>query len=295
MDAAGNVQFEEVVLDETGVSPEKRKLADQFDEINNRASAVWSDAVSKHGDDERYWPEEVLQEWYDLQDLLVDIEEKRNGMKDSGESAKYGEKGMNKVLPGGRNYREVVMTMPTKTEDELAEEILKKAGLSLQKENLNRYAVDKNGVRVYSSDADSDLIKEGSRMATPEEDAAIKAARTAKTPEIYTSSHFRNTPNYVAHYRTDERTDSKGKEGLFIEEIQSDRHQQGRKKGYKGDETFDSFERWASRVGLNDKTIKETWKEKDNRVGGLWKKFLQEGGNTFNNQFNFDNEFDDNL
>lgn len=236
MASAGNVQFEEVVLDETGVSPEKRKLSDQFDEINNRASAVWSDAVSKHGEDERYWPEEVLQEWYDLQDLLVDIEEKRNGIKDSGESAKYGEKGMNKVLPGGKNYREVVMTMPTKTEDELAEEILKKAGLVLGKSGNNRWTRDKNGFLVYPSDADVDLIKGGSRMATPEEDTAIKAAREVKAPEIYTSSHFRNTPNYVAHYRTDERTDSEGKEGLFIEEIQSDRHQKGRKQGYKGEE-----------------------------------------------------------
>jgi len=55
---------------------------------------------------------------------------------------------------------------------------------------------------------------------------------TSKTAG-YTSSHFPNVPNYVAHMRTNERTDADGNPGLFIEEIQSDRHQDGRKKGYK--------------------------------------------------------------
>jgi hypothetical protein len=50
----------------------------------------------------------------------------------------------------------------------------------------------------------------------------------------YTSTHF-DTPNYVAHMRLNERVDAKGKQGLFIEELQSDRHQQGREKGYQGE------------------------------------------------------------
>lgn len=48
----------------------------------------------------------------------------------------------------------------------------------------------------------------------------------------YKSSHFPDNPNYVSHYRTNERTDSDGNPGLFVEEIQSDRHQAGREKGY---------------------------------------------------------------
>jgi GNAT superfamily N-acetyltransferase len=218
MDAAGNVQFEEIVLAEE--KPESMSFVPLIAMEEELDSLLLKENLN---DEEKAR----------IRELKYAI---RNAPKP--ENPKYGPKGMNKVLPGGRNYREVVMTMPIKTEDEIAELILKKAGLSLQAENLNRYAVDKNGVRVYSSDADSDLIKAGSRMATPEENAAIKAARAAKAPEIYTSSHFRNTPDYVAHYRTDERTDSEGKEGLFIEEIQSDRHQQGRKKGYSGDVKF---------------------------------------------------------
>ena len=43
----------------------------------------------------------------------------------------------------------------------------------------------------------------------------------------YTSSHFGSVPSYVAHMRT-----AKHGDGLLIEEIQSDLHQQGRKQGY---------------------------------------------------------------
>lgn len=52
------------------------------------------------------------------------------------------------------------------------------------------------------------------------------------TAAPYTSSHFQDIPNYVAHMRVNERADASGKPGLFVEEIQSDRHQQAREKGY---------------------------------------------------------------
>ena len=48
---------------------------------------------------------------------------------------------------------------------------------------------------------------------------------------MYKSSHF-DQPNILAHVRFNERTDADGKKTLFIEEIQSDWHQEGRKKGY---------------------------------------------------------------
>jgi hypothetical protein len=55
----------------------------------------------------------------------------------------------------------------------------------------------------------------------------------------YTSSHFNEIPNYVAHMRVNERADASGKPGLFVEEIQSDRHQQARDQGYKEDKGTD--------------------------------------------------------
>lgn len=47
------------------------------------------------------------------------------------------------------------------------------------------------------------------------------------------SSHFTQDTNVLAHVRFSERRDSHGHPVLFIEEIQSDWHQQGRREGYR--------------------------------------------------------------
>ena len=49
------------------------------------------------------------------------------------------------------------------------------------------------------------------------------------------SSHW-NEPNILAHVRFNERTDADGARVLFIEEVQSDWHQAGRKQGYASNE-----------------------------------------------------------
>lgn len=59
------------------------------------------------------------------------------------------------------------------------------------------------------------------------------------TNDRYQSSHF-DEPNILAHVRFNERTDAEGNRVLFIEEIQSDWHQEGRKKGYNG-ESFEAI------------------------------------------------------
>jgi hypothetical protein len=68
-------------------------------------------------------------------------------------------------------------------------------------------------------------------LAMPEADKRNRR----EDSESFTSSHFPDVPNYVAHMRLNDRPDAAGEPGLFIEEIQSDRHQQARQKGYKGE------------------------------------------------------------
>ena len=55
--------------------------------------------------------------------------------------------------------------------------------------------------------------------------------------QTYQSSHF-DEPNILAHIRVNDRVDADGKKMLLIEEIQSDWHQAGREKGYKGKGTL---------------------------------------------------------
>ena len=119
-------------------------------------------------------------------------------------------------LPGGTNYREVVMTMPRAEESKF-----------LTKSELNEYEKLRfetdNRTPEQQARLDQLLIRISENNAASRDDKS------------YTSSHFPETPNYVAHMRLNERTDAQGNEGLFVEEFQSDRHQAGREKGYKGE------------------------------------------------------------
>jgi Large polyvalent protein associated domain 22 len=55
-----------------------------------------------------------------------------------------------------------------------------------------------------------------------------------KTKDDFTyDTHFRGQKNFVAHVRLTDRIDANGKKVLFVEELQSDWHQQGRERGYK--------------------------------------------------------------
>lgn len=83
-------------------------------------------------------------------------------------------------LPGGENYRELLLTLP-----------------------------DEGGKAL----------------------ATGKAAPSGGFPQNFTGGHF-DQPNVLAHVRFNERTDQAGAKVLFIEEIQSDWHQKGRRQGY---------------------------------------------------------------
>jgi hypothetical protein len=140
------------------------------------------------------------------------------------------------TLPGGENYREVVLAMPVQTPFDRSGWTVKSDPVPNWEELVERgYNPPKTGFRVY--DRNGKLIASNFH---PTERAALDEAKRIQTElsrekNNYTSSHFPDVPNYVAHMRLNERTDAEGNAGLFIEEIQSDRHQGGRKQGYKGE------------------------------------------------------------
>lgn len=59
-----------------------------------------------------------------------------------------------------------------------------------------------------------------------------------KARKDYKSSHF-DEPNILSHIRFNERVATDGKKIMFIEEVQSDWHQEGRNKGYKSKDADD--------------------------------------------------------
>jgi hypothetical protein len=107
-------------------------------------------------------------------------------------------------LPGGTNYREIFITLPTKnvTEEE-ARVILGAAPDAKLSEADISYASKKN-----------------------KDDYIVPRAHSAGFNEA--------DVNRIAHLRVNDRVID-GKNTLFVEEVQSDWHQTGRKKGYQGD------------------------------------------------------------
>jgi len=110
-------------------------------------------------------------------------------------------------LPGGENYREILMTLPSSKTS--MEEFLNVAG--------KKYGG--NTPRNQWSPEDNAMYEK-----------LLQEERTPTQAE-YRSSHF-SEPNILAHIRVNDRVDADGKKMLLIEEIQSDWHQAGREKGY---------------------------------------------------------------
>ncbi|MGE0344092.1 MAG: hypothetical protein AB7O86_13620, partial [Porticoccaceae bacterium] len=128
------------------------------------------------------------------------------------------------TIPGGDNYREVLLKIPPNTE------------------TVRHYLVSlPNGgfAGPYNS-----LVGANERIAE-ESDPAKRAMMKVhdrgvraelRPPSKYNSGQFNSPhfdqPNILAHIRVNDRTDADGKRVLFVEEVQSDWGQAGKKQGF---------------------------------------------------------------
>jgi hypothetical protein len=110
------------------------------------------------------------------------------------------------TLPGGENYREILLTLP-------ATKAFDKTSPAMQQMAAEMYGANNVG-----------------RLSEGQWEIVAKKAQGTLGQE-FKSSHF-DQPNILAHMRVNDRVVD-GKKTLFIEEIQSDWHQAGRKKGYQ--------------------------------------------------------------
>jgi len=117
------------------------------------------------------------------------------------------------TLPGGENYRVVLLTLP------------------VEKVSLFSIKPDGNIYRVY--DSAGELVQS---FRTYEEADRYRKYRGGDGvpfgPKTYRSPHFGQL-NIIVHIRVNDRTDADGKRVLFVEEIQSDWGQEGKKKGFQ--------------------------------------------------------------
>ena len=118
------------------------------------------------------------------------------------------------TLPGGENYREILLTMPN------------------VKNNYSRLATEvDNRIEQLANEGINlaDLPSTDPRRIEIED--LVQKRNAAYVPTTYKSQHFPNE-NILAHLRVNDRVDADGKKMLLVEEVQSDWHQAGREKGY---------------------------------------------------------------
>lgn len=143
-------------------------------------------------------------------------------------------------LPGGENYREMVLAMPIKTEGSGKTVTFPSSAdadsflTDMDAEGLSEMEYGRSENNEYAVEFDQPITSQVQALIS-RNSGTIIGGQSADAAKAYTSGHFSDVPNYVAHARLNDRTDAEGKAGTFIEEIQSDRHQAGREKGYRGD------------------------------------------------------------
>jgi hypothetical protein len=116
------------------------------------------------------------------------------------------------TLPGGQNYRELLLTLPRRG---AAEDI----SAAVERELARRRAMG-----FVGRDLDPDTITQ-----------QMRSAGLTLDDRDYHSSHW-DEPNVLAHVRFDDRMIN-GEKTLHIAEVQSDWHQAGRKRGYNDGDT----------------------------------------------------------
>ena len=135
------------------------------------------------------------------------------------------------TLPGGENYREILLTLPQKSVGDVKAAEQTRDTLARQTADLmeewKRLSEEMPGdprvVELYGRLSET-------RRARDQAVVDARELRKAAESQTYRSTHF-DQPNILAHLRVNDRTVD-GKKTLFVEEIQSDWHQAGRKKGY---------------------------------------------------------------
>ena len=124
-------------------------------------------------------------------------------------------------LPGGENYREVLLRLPEKQAPQVEKYTVQENENGLfDIVNSRGELVEVEATREAAEDA-ARQFGEGSSIAVPGGSAVN-----------FTGGHF-DESNVLAHVRLNDRTGPNGEKILFVEEFQSDWHQRGQKRGYK--------------------------------------------------------------
>jgi len=191
------------------------------------------------------WMEQHSKDITDFRVLRQKIDDIRSTDENRFDSPKY----ESYTLPGGSNYREVLLQLPEK-------EIpwSKEKGARLRElEDVKKHGRYINGKTEYLTPAEEAERTKLDRDATERDNRS----------EPYSGPHF-DEPNVVAHLRLKDRVDVNGKKTLFIEELQSDwaRELRESKTPVEGDTPADAGMRAAREESrVPDMPFDKSWHE----------------------------------
>jgi len=157
------------------------------------------------------------------------------------------------VLPGGKNYRELLLTLPGKKV---------KPAPEIKDIRLEAFTNRNGGTDYHTWVNGEPFVDIGSfqgEEASRQRVAMLWKKKHEPKNTGFTGSHY-DEPNVLAHVRFNDRVDASGKKTLFIEEIQSDWHQKGRKYGYAIEEVVVGH-RGARELAIPDAPFKTSWPE----------------------------------
>lgn len=214
---ANGVQVNEVVLSDIGADMERATVSNA-----DEAGTIWH----IYGED----GEPVGGSYSSEADAWDDLDKMRSEPR-----SKYGQY----TLPGGENYREVLLTLPTPAGQ--AQDRIKKTDTELRNYLERHKAFSRNGARDYALEAAKGTLTDGQmrfarsddrqmRLIEAQREAWLEREKATGVPS-YQSGHF-DQQNVLAHIRLNDRNDAEGKRVLFVEEVQSDWAQEGKKRGF---------------------------------------------------------------
>ena len=233
----GGVKVEEVTLGVADTATEtayasakeavdvsERKLSDQTKDLMkiDRGNLSWWAFDEANGDAAATQKIDALGLSEEARQTVRDYGIAREALSQAARAREISKQGNAKFesyqLPGGENYRELLLTLPTSATK--SEE-----GRALRIQQLQD-EIDALYKEPFGEERNRKIANAETLVAMVKKDNVDRG-------ESFKSYHF-DQPNLFAHVRFNERTDAEGKKILFIEEIQSDWAQKGRTEGFQG-------------------------------------------------------------
>ena len=147
-----------------------------------------------------------------------------------------------RTLPGGENYREVLLKLPSDAKAPTFEQWYEKTHIK----PLESYADDPRMMEIFRNKYDAEVKNMPKEVS-------------------FKSTHW-DDPNVLAHLRMSDRTGPNGEKLLHVEEMQSDWGQKGRKEGFVNPEEHVKWEKNARDIYQEVSNAQEAHRELTNRI-----------------------------